>query len=190
LLVHTACMLHPSADVTCSTACQAAALNRLARLFYIATDLAAKGGCAVLLGRLWDEWAAMLAAALLAAMHGAQLLDTELPCGTEGGSGGSEDGTIDGDRQQQQQQRQQQQRQQQQRLRHQQQPWERRRLGQAACDLQFVARLLLPPAATGGLHTLQRDSAPRLLNTLAKQCCMKPASIHRYVQVLAQSAVR
>jgi hypothetical protein len=145
---------------------------------YWSAGLTAKGRCGVALERLWDDWAGMLAAALLAALHGAQLLQPPrvyagTPDSTDQGTG-STDGSMahEGSRQQQQQQQ-----------------WERQHLGQAAFDVAMSARLLLPPAATASLGTLQREPVPRLLTSLGRQCCIDPTSLHRHVQVLACSTV-
>ena len=142
---------------------------------YWAAGLAAKGRCGAPLERLWDDWAAMLAAALLAAMHRAQLLQPPrayagTPDSTDPGTGSTKGGmAVEGSRQQQQQQ---------------QQPWERQRMGQAAFDMAMAARVLLRPAATTSLGTLQRESVPRLLNSLGRQCCIDSTSLRHHVQVL------
>jgi hypothetical protein len=174
-LVHIACMLHHSADTTGLHAHQAAAFGRLARLGYLATTLAATGRCALLLGRLWDVWATVLAAALLAAMHWAQLSPVSVgptpPGGTDCSNDGSNGGrTSDGSQQQQQHE--------------QQRPQEQRRFGQAAFELATAVRLLLSPA-TAGLDTLQRDPVPLLINSLGKHCSIGPTKFLQYVKVLA-----
>lgn len=138
----------------------------------MATGVAAKGRCAALLGQRWDAWAAMLAAALLAAMHWAQLQAMHVAPESTDSAGCSAGGTTnDGSQQQQQQQPQL-------------PPRDRQRLGQAAFELASAGRLLLP-AAIAGLPTLQREQVPRLMNSLGKHCAIDSTSLQRYVQVLA-----
>ena len=169
-LVHTAYVLLPSAEVTGALAHQAAAFGRLAGLVYWAAAMAAKGRCAVLLGQLWGEWAAMLAVALLVAMHWARLQPAHVAERRSGSAAHSDGGTPNEGSQQQL-------------LQQQQQPWEQRRLGKAVFELAFAARQLLPPAGTASLGTLQREQVPRLMMSLGKYCAIDSASIHRYVQV-------
>jgi hypothetical protein len=136
-----------------------------------AASLAAVGRCAVLLKQHWDAWAAMLAAALLAALRWAQLQPVcvgPIPSGNTNRSDSGSAGGLTSDGSQQQQQR----------------PCELRRLGQAAFELASAAQLLLPPA-TAGLGTLQRNPVPLLMNSLGKHCSIGSVSLLRYVEVLA-----
>jgi hypothetical protein len=143
-------------------ACQAAALSRLAYLVRSMT-----GDMTRQKQHMRDEWAAATAAALSAAAfwaHGHQNRGADSACSSPGaGSGG---GRGSGTRQQQEGQQTQQ-----------------RFMQHTAFDLGEAAALLLLPAATAGLDTLEREPVPRLLASLASHCRIDAPTLQRHVQV-------